>query len=149
MYINSPGGIITAGLAIYDTMQYIRAPVSTLCLGQCASMAALLLAAGEPGLRKALPNSRIMIHQPSGGAYGQASDIAIQAKEILKMRQQINQLLVHHTKQPLQRIEDCVERDFFMSPNEAQEFGIVDEIIVKRHDATQQQQVATTSNTAS
>src|ERR1700760_4578881 len=131
-YINSPGGVVTSGLAIYDTMQYIRSPVSTVCIGQAASMGSLLLAAGAPGKRYSLPNSRIMIHQPSGGAQGQASDIEIQAREILKLRQRLNEIYVKHTGQPLEKIANAVERDNFMSPEEAKEFGLVDEVVVKR-----------------
>ncbi|KAG6512678.1 hypothetical protein ZIOFF_030807 [Zingiber officinale] len=132
LYINSPGGAVTAGLAIYDTMQYIRSPVSTLCLGQAASMGSLLLAAGAPGERRALPYSRVMIHQPSGGASGQATEIAIHAKEILKVRERLNEIYVRHTGQPIERIEHCMERDMFMSPDEAKEFGLVDEVITHR-----------------
>lgn len=132
MYINSPGGVVTAGLAIYDTMQYIRSPVSTLCIGQAASMGSLLLTAGAPGERRALPNARVMIHQPSGGASGQASDIAIQAKEILKVRERLNLIYAKHTGQKIERIEQCMERDMFMSPEEAKEFGLVDEVIEHR-----------------
>jgi ATP-dependent Clp protease protease subunit len=132
MYINSPGGVVTAGLAIYDTMQYIRCPVSTLAVGQAASMASLLLAAGEPGHRRTLPHSRIMLHQPSGGAQGQATDIEIQAREILKVRDTLNGLYKRHTAQPLDKISRALERDFFMTAEEAQEFGIVDEVIAQR-----------------
>ncbi|CAL9100656.1 unnamed protein product [Musa acuminata var. zebrina] len=132
LYVNSPGGAVTAGLAIYDTMQYISSPVSTLCLGQAASMGSLLLAAGATGERRALPHSRIMIHQPSGGASGQATDIAIQAKEILKVRDRLNAIYARHTGQPIERIEQCMERDTFMSPEEAKEFGLLDEVIVHR-----------------
>ena len=132
MYINSPGGVVTAGLAIYDTMQYIRCPVSTLAIGQAASMASLLLAAGERGHRRSLPHSRIMLHQPSGGASGQASDIEIQAREILKMRDTLNGLYEQHTGQTLDRIGRALERDFFMDAAEAKEFGIVDEVIQHR-----------------
>lgn len=132
LYLNSPGGVVTAGLAIYDTVQYIRSPVTTLCVGQAASMASLLLAAGAPGERRALPNARIMIHQPSGGASGQASDIAIHAKEILKVRERLNSIFAKHTGQSIERIEQCMERDMFMSPEEAKEFGIIDEVIEHR-----------------
>ena len=132
LYINSPGGVVTAGLAIYDTMQYIKPPVSTICMGQAASMAAVLLAAGDQGKRIALPNSKVMIHQPSGGAQGQASDIAIQAKEILKTRKLLNDILAKHTKQPIDRIETDTDRDFFMSAEEAVQYGIVDKVIEKR-----------------
>lgn len=131
-YINSPGGLVTAGLAIYDTMQYIRPDVATLCIGQAASMGALLLAAGADGKRFALPNSRIMVHQPSGGAQGQATDIEIQAREILAIRARLNAIFVKHTRQSLSVIETAVERDRFMSPEEAKDFGIVDEVILSR-----------------
>uniref|UniRef100_A0A1B6E897 ATP-dependent Clp protease proteolytic subunit n=1 Tax=Clastoptera arizonana TaxID=38151 RepID=A0A1B6E897_9HEMI len=129
MYINSPGGSVTAGLGIYDTMQYILPPISTWCVGQACSMASLLLAAGAPGMRHSLPNARIMIHQPSGGVQGQATDIQIQAEEILKLKKQINSLYVKHTKLPLEKIELSMERDKFMSPTDAKEFGIVDKIM--------------------
>lgn len=132
LYINSPGGSVTAGLAIYDTMQYIRCPVSTLCVGQAASMGSLLLAAGAPGERRSLPNARVMIHQPSGGASGQATDIAIHAKEILKVRERLNAIYHKHTGQDIEKIEKCMERDLFMSPEEAKDFGIVDEVIDSR-----------------
>ena len=131
-YINSPGGSITAGLAIYDTMQFIKPPVSTLCLGQAASMGSLLLAAGHKGRRYALPHSRIMIHQPLGGAQGQATDIDIQAREILRMREELNNLFVKHTGQSLRKIEKDTDRDMFMGPEQAVEYGIVDEVIVNR-----------------
>lgn len=132
MYINSPGGLVTAGLAIYDTMQYIRSPVHTLCMGQAASMGSLLLAGGEAGNRRCLPNSRIMVHQPSGGAQGMASDIAIQAEEILKLRSRLNGIYVGHTGQPLDVIENAMDRDNYMSAEEAEAFGIVDEVINTR-----------------
>lgn len=132
LYINSPGGVVTSGLAIYDTMQYIKPQVSTICTGQAASMAAVLLAAGADGKRIALPNSRVMIHQPLGGAQGQASDIEIQAKEILKTRSLINGILAKHTKQPLERIETDTDRDFFMSAQEAIQYGLVDKVIEHR-----------------
>ncbi len=132
LYINSPGGIVTAGLAIYDTMQFIRPEISTVCVGQAASMGSLLLAAGAKGKRFALPNSRIMVHQPSGGAQGQASDIEIQAREILKIRRRLNEIYQRHTGQSLESIESSVDRDKFMSADEASEFGIVDEVIEKR-----------------
>ncbi|WP_207458544.1 ATP-dependent Clp endopeptidase proteolytic subunit ClpP [Azospirillum sp. SYSU D00513] len=132
LYINSPGGYVSAGLAIYDTMQYIRPQVSTVCMGQAASMGSLLLAAGAPGKRFSLPNSRIMIHQPSGGAQGQASDIEIQAQEILKLRSRLNDIYVRHTGQPLDVIEQAMERDKFMSPQEAKEFGLIDEVVESR-----------------
>lgn len=131
-YINSPGGLVTAGLAIYDTMQYIRPDVSTVCVGQAASMGSLLLAAGAAGKRYALPNSRIMVHQPSGGAQGQATDIEIQAREILSLRARLNSIYVRHTNQSLDTIERAVERDRFMSPDEAREFGLVDEVVASR-----------------
>jgi len=132
LYINSPGGSVSAGLAIYDTMQYIRPPVSTLCLGQASSMGALLLLAGEKGKRFALPYARIMIHQPLGGAQGQAADIDIQAREILRVREQINSIIANHTGQSLKRIEKDTDRDFFMTSKQAVEYGIVDEVIVAR-----------------
>jgi ATP-dependent Clp protease protease subunit len=131
-YINSPGGVVTSGMAIYDTMQYIRPEVSTVCIGQAASMGSLLLAAGAPGKRYALPNARIMIHQPSGGTRGQATDIEIQAREILALRARLNNIYVKHTKQQLEVIETAVERDRFMSPEEARDFGIVDEVVMNR-----------------
>uniref|UniRef100_A0ACD5UDT0 Uncharacterized protein n=1 Tax=Avena sativa TaxID=4498 RepID=A0ACD5UDT0_AVESA len=132
LYINSPGGVVTAGLAIYDTMQYIRSPVTTLCIGQAASMGSLLLAAGAPGERRALPNARIMIHQPSGGASGQASDIAIHAKEILKVRDRLNKIYAKHTGQAIDSVEKCMERDMFMDPEEAHTWGLIDEVIEHR-----------------
>ncbi len=131
-YINSPGGSVPAGLAIYDTMQFIKPPVSTVCLGQAASMAAVLLAAGEKGRRFALPHSRIMMHQPLGGAQGQASDIEIQAREILRLREEINNILARHTGQSLRKIEKDTDRDLFLDPVQAVEYGIIDEIIVSR-----------------
>ena len=130
LYINSPGGIVTAGLAIYDTMQYISSPVSTICIGQAASMGALLLCGGHKGKRYALPNSRIMIHQPLGGAQGQATDIEIQAKEILRVKKGLNDIFVKHTGQTLKQIEKDTDRDFFMSAQEALEYGIIDEVII-------------------
>jgi len=132
MYINSPGGIISAGLAIYDTMQYIKPRVSTICIGQAASMAAVLLAAGAPGKRSALPNSRIMIHQPMGGAQGQATDIEIQAKEILYLRGRMNEILHKHSGQSIEKIMEDTERNYFMSAEEAMEYGIIDEVIPVR-----------------
>jgi ATP-dependent Clp protease, protease subunit len=132
MYINSPGGVVTAGMAIYDTMQYIKTKVSTICMGQAASMGALLLAAGEPGKRFALPNARIMIHQPLGGAQGQATDIEIQANEILRIKKILNGILVTHTKQPLKKIEKDTDRDFFLSAGEAIKYGLIDEVIEKK-----------------
>ena len=131
-YINSPGGIVTSGLAIYDTMQYIKPAISTVCIGQAASMGSLLLAAGEKAARFALPNSRIMIHQPSGGAQGQATDIEIQAKEILDLRKRLNDIYVAHTGQDFKVIEEAVERDRYMSPEEAKKFGIIDQVVDKR-----------------
>ena len=131
-YINSPGGVVSAGLAIYDTMQYIRSPVSTVCIGQAASMGSLLLAAGAKGKRYALPNARVMVHQPSGGAQGQATDIEIQAREILTLRKRLNEIYVHHTGQPIEAIESKLERDSYMSAQEALEFGIVDEVVLNR-----------------
>ena len=131
LYLNSPGGVVTAGLAIYDTMQYIKPDVSTLCMGQAASMAAVLLAAGTKKKRYALPHSRILLHQPLGGFQGQASDIDIHAKEILRMREELDSILVTHTNQPMDRIRTDTERDFFMSGLQAQEYGIIDEVIEK------------------
>ena len=131
-YINSPGGLVTAGLGIYDTMQYIRAPVATLCIGQAASMGSLLLAAGEKGMRYALPNARIMVHQPSGGFQGQASDIERHAQEILDMRARLNKIYVTHTGQSLRKIEDALERDTFMTAEQAKDFGLVDEVTEHR-----------------
>jgi ATP-dependent Clp protease protease subunit len=132
LYLNSPGGAVTAGLGIYDTMQYIRAPVSTICVGRAASMGALLLSAGAKGKRSALPHARILIHQPLGGVSGQASDIEIHAREILQMRQTLNDLLVKHTGQSPERIAKDTERDFFMGAGEAKEYGIIDEVMVRK-----------------
>ena len=132
LYINSPGGIVTSGLAIYDTMQYIRPNVSTLCMGQGASIAALLLAAGEKGKRYALPHSRILIHQPMGGFQGQASDVDIQAREILRLREELNRIMVRHTSQPVERIQADTDRDFYMTGHQAKEYGIVDEVVIQR-----------------
>jgi ATP-dependent Clp protease, protease subunit len=131
-YINSPGGLVTAGMAIYDTMQYIKPPVSTLCMGQGASMAALLLAAGAKGKRFALPHARILIHQPLGGFQGQATDVEIQAREILRLREELNGIMAHHTGQPIDRINIDTERDFYMSGQQAKEYGLVDEVISTR-----------------
>jgi ATP-dependent Clp protease protease subunit len=131
-YINSPGGLVTAGLAIYDTLQYIKPDVSTLCVGQASSMGALLLAAGAKGKRFSLPHSRILIHQPLGGFQGQATDVEIQAREILRMREELNDILTKHTGQPLKKIEKDTERDFFMTGEQAREYGIVDKVISKR-----------------
>ena len=132
LYLNSPGGLVTAGLAIYDTMQYVKPKISTLCMGQAASMAAVLLAAGEPGKRFALPHSRILIHQLMGGVQGQATDIAIHSKEILRMKDEINQILSSHCKQPLEKVEKDSERDFFMDGPQAKEYGLIDEVIFKK-----------------
>ncbi|KAF0134739.1 MAG: ATP-dependent Clp protease protease subunit [Candidatus Saganbacteria bacterium] len=132
MYINSPGGVVTAGLAIYDTLQYIKSPVTTICIGQAASMAAVLLAAGNKGKRFALPNARIMIHQPLGGAQGQATDIEIQTHEILRIKKLINDILSKHTSQTLSKIEKDTDRDFYMSAAEAVTYGLIDEVIVQR-----------------
>jgi len=131
-YINSPGGLVTSGLAIYDTMQYIKPDVSTLCLGQASSMGALLLAAGARGKRFSLPHSRILIHQPLGAFQGQATDVEIQAKEILRMREKLNEILANHTGQPLEKIQRDTDRDFFMSGEEAKKYGIIDKVIVER-----------------
>ncbi len=129
IYINSPGGVVTAGLAIYDTMQYLKSPITTICIGQAASMGAMLLAAGSKGKRFALPNARIMIHQPLGGAQGQATDIEIQTKEIMRVKKLLNEILAKHTGQPLSKIEKDTDRDFYMSAQEAVEYGLVDEVI--------------------
>jgi ATP-dependent Clp protease protease subunit len=132
LYIHSPGGLVTAGLAIYDTMQFIKPPVATICMGQAASMAALLLAAGAPGKRSALPNSRIMIHQPLGGAQGQATDVEIATREMLKMKDQLEGILAKHTGQPLERIQKDTDRNYFMSAAEAKAYGLVDEVMLVR-----------------
>src|ERR1041385_3810802 len=132
MYINSPGGVVTSGLAIYDTMQFIRPPVSTLCTGQAASMGSLLLAAGAKDMRFALPNARIMLHQPSGGFQGQATDIMLHAQEILNLKKRLNEIYVKHTGQPLKKIEDALERDYFLTGEMAVEWGVVDKVIDKR-----------------
>ncbi len=132
LYINSPGGVVTSGLAIYDTIQYIRPKVSTICLGQGASIAALLLSAGEKGKRYALPHSRILIHQPMGGFQGQASDVDIQAREILRRREEWNQILATHTNQPLERIQADTDRDFYMTGHQAKEYGIIDDVVLQR-----------------
>ncbi|MCH7630919.1 MAG: ATP-dependent Clp endopeptidase proteolytic subunit ClpP [Proteobacteria bacterium] len=134
-YINTPGGVVSAGLAIYDTMQYVKPKIATLCIGQAASMGSLLLAAGEAGMRYALPNSRIMVHQPHGGVRGQASDIEIHAQEILKLRERLNNIYVHHTGQKLSDVEKALDRDKFMSPEEAKAFGLIDKVVNKREDA--------------
>jgi len=133
-YINSPGGIVTAGLAVYDTMQYIKPDIATVCIGQASSMGAVLLAAGAEGKRYALPNARIMIHQPLGGSQGQASDIAIQAKEILRIRDKLNDIIVEHTGQPLDKIQKDTDRDFFMSGREAKDYGLIDNVMLNRDD---------------
>ena len=135
LYINSPGGVVTAGMAIYDTMNYIKAPVSTICIGQAASMGAVLLAAGEKGKRFSLKNSRIMIHQPMGGFQGQATDIHIQAREILRMKRDLNHILSNHTGQPVEKVEADTERDYFMSGEEAMAYGIIDNIISRKETA--------------
>ncbi|HSM19084.1 MAG TPA: ATP-dependent Clp protease proteolytic subunit [Hyphomicrobiales bacterium] len=135
VYINSPGGVVTSGLAIYDTLQFIRPPVSTLCIGQAASMGSMLLCAGEKGMRFALPNARIMVHQPSGGFQGQASDIERHAEDIIKMKRRLNDIYVAHTGQPYEKIEHTLDRDYFMSAEEAKDFGIVDEVISQRAEA--------------
>lgn len=132
MYINSPGGVVTAGMAIYDTMQFVKCPITTYCMGQAASMGAVLLAAGAKGKRFALPNSRIMIHQPLGGAQGQATDIEIQTKEILRMKKRLNEILADHTGKPIKTIEKDTDRDFFMSAEEAVKYGLVDEVVTKK-----------------
>jgi ATP-dependent Clp protease protease subunit len=132
LYINSPGGSVTAGLAIYDTMQYIKPEVATICMGQTSSMAALLLAAGANGKRYSLPNARILIHQPMGGAQGQATDIDIHAREILKIRERLNEILQHHTGQDIEKIRRDTERDYFMSAEEAKKYGVIDKVIIKR-----------------
>jgi ATP-dependent Clp protease protease subunit len=132
MYINSPGGVVTSGMAIYDTMQFIRPAVSTLCVGQAASMGSLLLASGEKDLRFALPNARIMVHQPSGGFQGQATDIMLHAQEILNLKKRLNEIYMKHTGQPLKKIEDALERDYFMTSEGAKDFGLVDKVIDKR-----------------
>ena len=135
MYINSPGGLVTSGLAIYDTMQYIKPAIATLCVGQAVSMGSLLLCAGNQGNRYALPNSRIMLHQPSGGFQGQATDIEIHAKEILSLRERLNCIYVNHTKQSMGVVEDNLERDKFFSPEEAKEFGLIDEVVIHRGES--------------
>ena len=134
-YINSPGGLVSAGLAIYDTMQYIKSPVSTYCMGQAASMAAILLAAGQKGKRFALPHARILIHQPMGGFSGQATDVEIQAREMLRLKHELNEILTHHTNQPIDRIERDTDRDYYMSGEQASEYGLIDAVIQKRPTA--------------
>ncbi|MDI6796281.1 MAG: ATP-dependent Clp protease proteolytic subunit, partial [Desulfatibacillaceae bacterium] len=133
-YINSPGGVVTAGMAIYDTMMYIKSDITTVCIGQAASMAAVLLSAGAPGKRYSLPNSRILIHQPMGGFQGQASDIAIHAKEVLRMRQRLNEILALHTGKPVDQLEKDTDRDYFMSSEEAKAYGLIDHVIANRAD---------------
>jgi len=139
-YINSPGGSVTAGMAVYDTMQYIRPNVSTICVGQAASMAAILLAAGTEGMRYALPHSRIMIHQPLGGVQGQVTDVSIQAKEMLRMKEELNKILSQHTKQPIEKIAKDTDRDFFMTANDAVTYGITDHVIFKRPSKEKQEE---------
>ena len=146
MYINSPGGVVSSGLAIYDTMQYIRPRVSTVCIGQAASMGSLLLAAGAEGQRFALPNSRIMIHQPSGGAQGQATDIEIQAREILALRERLNEIYVQHTGQKLTDVEKALDRDTYLSPEEAKKFGLIDQVVDKRPDIEEEVELIGDSN---
>jgi ATP-dependent Clp protease protease subunit len=137
-YINSPGGSVTAGMAIYDTMQYVKCDIATLCMGQAASMGALLLAAGADGKRYSLPNSRIMIHQPMGGFQGQATDVDIHAREILRMREDLNRILAHHSKQTIKRIKNDTERDNFMSAKEARDYGIIDKVLMKREEIAEE-----------
>jgi len=144
MYINSPGGVVTSGMAIYDTMQFVRPPVATLCIGQAASMASLLLCAGEKGMRYSLPNSRIMLHQPSGGFQGQASDIERHAEDIIKMKRRLNEVYVRHTGQDTETIERTLDRDYFMAAEDARKFGLVDEVISKRHPVEEKLEKATT-----
>jgi ATP-dependent Clp protease protease subunit len=132
IYINTPGGVVTSGLSIYDTMQYIRCPIATVCIGQAASMGSLLLAAGEKDMRFSLPNSRIMVHQPSAGFQGQASDIAIHAKEILELKDRLNEIYVHHCGQTLEKVETALDRDYFMTPEQAKDWGLIDKIETKR-----------------
>jgi len=148
-YINSPGGVVSSGLAIYDTMQYIRSPVSTVCIGQAASMGSLLLCAGEKGKRFALPNARVMVHQPSGGAQGQATDIESQAREILNLRRRLNGIYVEHTGEPLEAIEAKLERDTYMSAQEAKEFGLVDDVVKSQPRAEAETPAASTELPAS
>ena len=140
LYINSPGGSVTSGLAIYDTMQYVKPQVSTICLGQCASMGAFLLAGGAAGKRFSVPNARIMIHQPLGGFQGQAADIEIHAKEILRVKARLNEILARHTKQPIERIEKDTDRDYFMGAGEAKDYGIIDDVIVHKKAIDKKQQ---------
>src|SRR5436853_1624868 len=144
MYINSPGGVVTSGLAIYDTMQFVRPPVSTLCIGMAASMGSLLLAAGHKDMRFALPNARIMLHQPSGGFQGQATDIMIHAQEILNLKKRLNEIYVRHTGQSLKKIEDALERDYFLTPELAKEWGVIDKVIEKRPEEAASRIMAST-----
>jgi ATP-dependent Clp protease protease subunit len=134
MYINSPGGVVTAGMAVYDTMQFIRPPIATLCIGQAASMASLLLCAGAPGMRYALSNARVMVHQPSGGFSGQASDIERHAEDIIKMKRRLNEVYVRHTGKPYDIIERTLDRDYFMTAEQAMEFGLIDRVLIKRDE---------------
>lgn len=134
MYINSPGGVVTSGMAIYDTMQFIRCPIATLCIGQAASMGSLLLTAGKKGMRYALPNARIMVHQPSGGFSGQASDIERHAEDIIKMKRRLNEVYVKHTEQPYEKIEHTLDRDYFMTSDQAREFGLIDRVLSSRDE---------------
>lgn len=145
-YINSPGGSVTAGMAIYDTMQYIRPNVSTICIGQAASMAALLLAAGTPDMRYALPHSRILIHQPLGGVQGQVSDVSIQAQEMLRLKDDLNRILSHHTRQPIEKIAKDTDRDFFMTAQDAVTYGITDHVIFKRPSKETQEESINAKN---
>ena len=138
MYINTPGGAVTSGLSIYDTMQYIRSPISTVCIGQAASMGSLLVAAGEKDMRFSLPNSRIMVHQPSAGFQGQASDIAIHAKEILELKDRLNEIYVKHCGQTLENVETALDRDYFMTPEQAKDWGLIDKIVAKRAEPEEQ-----------
>ena len=142
MYINSPGGVVTSGMAIYDTMQFVRPPVATLCIGQAASMGSLLLCAGEKGMRFVLPNARVLLHQPSGGFQGQASDIERHAEDIIKMKRRLNEVYVHHTGQDYETIEKTLDRDYFLTAEEAKAFGLVDEVISKRHPFEEKQDKA-------
>ncbi|HNY66206.1 MAG TPA: ATP-dependent Clp endopeptidase proteolytic subunit ClpP [Deltaproteobacteria bacterium] len=145
-YINSPGGSVTAGMAIYDTMQYIKPNVSTICIGQAASMAAVLLAAGNPGMRYALPHSRILIHQPLGGVQGQVSDVSIQAQEMLRLKDDLNKILAHHTRQPIEKIAKDTDRDFFMTAHDAVTYGIIDHVIFKRPSKETQEESTDAKN---
>ena len=145
-YINSPGGSVTAGMAVYDTMQYIRPNVSTICIGQAASMAAILLAAGTPGMRYALPHSRILIHQPLGGVQGQVTDVSIQAKEMLRLKEELNRILSQHTRQPIEKIAKDTDRDFFMTTQDAVTYGIIDHVIFKRPSKEKQEESINAKN---